>query len=191
MTASSLSSRSLRFHSYFDDIYLPMLRSIPLTSSTSSPSMHQLDRLGNCLLDYFLPTNGSSSSPDVSSSSPLKVLAMDFDLTMTNKHSGGILELSSPSSSSFLSSSLCPSFVHFAQLAHSRGLKICVVTFGDSKSAEAKNRKHRGGANRWVGGDELVRLVVKHSSSGGEIHIDKVFGYLPWYVGIYCYVLFV
>eukprot|EP00922_Rhytidocystis_sp_ex-Travisia-forbesii_P044154 GHVS01065866.1.p1 GENE.GHVS01065866.1~~GHVS01065866.1.p1 ORF type:complete len:319 (-),score=63.84 GHVS01065866.1:909-1730(-) len=173
MTSSLLSSPSHRFHAYFHDVYLPLLKSVTASSSSSLP---QLDKLGNCLLDFFLP-----ASSDSSSCGALKVLAVDFDLTMTNQHSGGVIELCA-ASCSFLSSAICPSFLHFAHLAQSRGIKICVVTFSDGKLAEAASSKQKDGARRkWIGGEELVRTAVQRcgQKSAGKLNIDRVFGYLP------------
>eukprot|EP00922_Rhytidocystis_sp_ex-Travisia-forbesii_P025298 GHVS01037129.1.p1 GENE.GHVS01037129.1~~GHVS01037129.1.p1 ORF type:complete len:289 (-),score=80.89 GHVS01037129.1:444-1310(-) len=178
-SSSSLSSCSRRFHAYFRDVYLPVLQAAPSSSARLLQHQHLLDKLGNCLLDFFV------SSPDDSccQQAALKVLAVDFDLTMTNKHSGGVLDLAS--SSSFLSSAICPAFTHFAQLAQNRGLKICVVTFSDSKLA-ASNTHKDGKRRKWIGGEELVRAAVQQSCSlqktgGGELNIDKVFGFLPSY----------
>ena len=74
----------------------------------------------------------------------IKVIACDFDLTMTSVHSGGYVFPGSELANSVLSS-LSSEFQLFASFASSRDFRLACVTFADSNTCT-------GG----IGGNQLV-----------------------------------
>eukprot|EP01067_Filipodium_phascolosomae_P005379 Filipodium_phascolosomae@DN3462_c0_g1_i1.p1 len=104
-----------------------------------------------CLLE-FLTTNHVS------------VIATDFDLTMTDIHSGGyILDVNSE-----VVKSLSEQWNLFAELASNQGLKIAVVTWSDENSTND---------SRAIGGSKLVKHVLDASSASFPVH--NVYAFYP------------
>lgn len=100
----------------------------------------------------------------------VKCIATDFDLTMLTCHSGGWTEPNSEKGSKVLNS-LSPSFKSFAVYAKSKGLRLCVVTFSDSRSIPSHKLKTA------IGGEHIVQAVVE--AAGSPFTIDRVFGFYP------------
>ncbi|KAF8819519.1 rhoptry protein ROP9 [Cardiosporidium cionae] len=97
----------------------------------------------------------------------IKVLACDFDLTMTTKHSGGSIN---PQIDRLgILSSLSQQFNQFATYAQKKGLHLVVVTFSDGHLLDDEPDE--------IAGKELVDAVMK--SCGATFTVEKVYGYFP------------
>jgi hypothetical protein len=98
-------------------------------------------------------------------SAGIKVIAADFDLTMTSIHSGGYV-LPTDSRAPRIFSSLSPEWQSFATRANAVGIRISCVTYADANSGS-------GG----IGGEALVRTTLRTSQA--TFNLESVYGFYP------------
>ncbi|XP_026189859.1 uncharacterized protein LOC113146521 [Cyclospora cayetanensis] len=96
----------------------------------------------------------------------VKVIAVDFDMTMITTHSGGSAS-NTPGNPVF--TSLSADFDTFATAASAYGIKIAVVTFGDPKTVASYPGR--------LAGAPLVHRVLEESAA--SFRVDAVFPFYP------------
>lgn len=126
----------------------------------------QAARLKALLKTALLSRDTCDALADAVKEGGIRVVAADFDLTMISLHSGGNTS-SAPGNPIF--TALSQDFNAFGAALNSRGIKIAVVTFGDPKAI--------GGRPGRVGGEPLVRRVLKESDASFEV--EEVFPFYP------------
>eukprot|EP01068_Selenidium_serpulae_P009938 Selendium_serpulae@DN5357_c0_g1_i1.p1 len=96
----------------------------------------------------------------------ISMIAADFDLTMTTKHSGGVIDKADPKG---IMDKLSAEFNNFAFLANEKNLRVACVTFSDEKTVE-------GQSNRLAGAPLVEAVMLKGEA---KFRVEKVYGYFP------------
>ncbi|CEM01831.1 unnamed protein product [Vitrella brassicaformis CCMP3155] len=96
----------------------------------------------------------------------VKVLAMDFDNTMTTVHSGGVVDPHHDSRG--VLTSLSAPVALFANDAHELGFQLCVVTFSDPNSRTDDSQ---------LAGESLVQAVMRNANA--TVPIQRVYPFFP------------
>eukprot|EP01066_Platyproteum_vivax_P009528 Platyproteum_vivax@DN4200_c0_g1_i1.p1 len=95
----------------------------------------------------------------------VEVIAADFDLTITDQHSGGFVL---PNENTEVFKALSKEFDEFAEMALNEGFKIVVVTFADEKSTNNPVA---------ISGNKLVARTLKVSKARFEP--SKIYPFFP------------
>jgi len=126
----------------------------------------------------------------VYSEKEIKCVCWDFDYTILTVHTGGIVqdfigEDGMREKMSYLASQVSPSFIKQFVYFFSKGVKQCVVTFGDSSFNTEFDDKNK----RRVSGDKLVKMVFEAYVQKEGLNLPEnvkkaliemvVFGFLP------------
>eukprot|EP01053_Blabericola_migrator_P012482 Blabericola_migrator_1__12481@NODE_78_length_15130_cov_126_174401_g70_i0_p3_GENE_NODE_78_length_15130_cov_126_174401_g70_i0NODE_78_length_15130_cov_126_174401_g70_i0_p3_ORF_typecomplete_len693_score67_81HAD_2/PF13419_6/2_2e03HAD_2/PF13419_6/5_9e05Acid_PPase/PF12689_7/0_00071PGP_phosphatase/PF09419_10/0_095_NODE_78_length_15130_cov_126_174401_g70_i069639041 len=102
----------------------------------------------------------------------IKILAVDFDNTMTRHHSGGCLDLESRLGAR-LWRSLSPDMNALGVAAEQAGLPIVCVSFTDNKMKGF----FTSSKNNTVAGEELVQLFMQ--KSGASFSLARIYPFYP------------
>lgn len=97
----------------------------------------------------------------------IKMIASDFDLTMTSVHSGGAVAAAAENP---ILTSLSPDFDQWAECASSMGMRICVVTFSDKKFIPPH-------INNGLAGRDLVIATLLMSKA--RFPVEEVYPFYP------------
>eukprot|EP00918_Siedleckia_nematoides_P071147 GHVU01155403.1.p1 GENE.GHVU01155403.1~~GHVU01155403.1.p1 ORF type:complete len:438 (+),score=30.45 GHVU01155403.1:198-1511(+) len=98
----------------------------------------------------------------------IKIVAADFDRTMTTVHSGGHINPNVDIRS--ILTSLAPDFNEFGRrVEQEEGLKLVCATFSDEYTIQSSYSE--------IAGDALVRAVLKASKA--DFSVEKVYGFFP------------
>ncbi|CDJ37514.1 p36 protein, putative [Eimeria tenella] len=140
---------------------------LPSTAAESSFSKGtKALRLKKLLCKALSAKEPCTALADAVKTGGIRVIAVDFDLTMITVHSGGSAS-NVPDNPIF--TSLSPDFDAFASAVTSRGIPIAVVTFGDPRAIASRPDR--------IAGEPLVQRVLEGSAA--SFKVDAVFPFYP------------